>query len=105
MEKDKRKFGFFSAEAYPSSKLSAAAQSSEPRLRTSPAKCLVGYIDWGNMESDQQLMSIYSKGIEEHTGLYSHFIQRLGKKKTNYNSIYGCFSKWVNWNILDIRSL
>ena len=29
MEKDKRKFGFFSAEAYPSSKLSAAVQSSE----------------------------------------------------------------------------
>ena len=28
MEKDKRKFGFFSAEAYPSSKLSAAVQSS-----------------------------------------------------------------------------
>ena len=53
MEKDKRKFGFFSAEAYPSSKLSAAVQSSESRLRTSPAKCLVGYIDRGNMESDQ----------------------------------------------------
>ena len=29
MEKDKRKFGFFSAEAYPSSKSSAAVQSSE----------------------------------------------------------------------------
>ena len=53
MEKDKRKFGFFSAEAYPSSKSSAATQSSESRLRTSPAKCLVGYIDRGNMESDQ----------------------------------------------------
>ena len=29
MEKDKRKFGFFSADAYPSSKLSATAQRSK----------------------------------------------------------------------------